>query len=49
MTRGLISQSYLLSSLDLFYFSGWLCVLLIPLCFLVRRPAVHGEAVAAAD
>ena len=49
MTRGLISQSYLLSSLDLFYLSGWLCVLLIPLCFLVRRPAVHGEVVAAAD
>jgi MFS transporter, DHA2 family, multidrug resistance protein len=49
MTRGLISQSYLLSSLDLFYLSGWLCVLLIPLCFLVRRPAVHGAVVAAAD
>jgi MFS transporter, DHA2 family, multidrug resistance protein len=49
MTRGLISQSYLLSSLDLFYLSGWLCVLLIPLCFLVRRPSVHGEVVAAAD
>jgi MFS transporter, DHA2 family, multidrug resistance protein len=49
MTRGLVSQSYLLSSLDLFYLSGWLCVLLIPLCFLVRRPSVHGEVVAAAD
>jgi DHA2 family multidrug resistance protein len=49
MTRGLISQSYLLSSLDLFYLSGWLCVLLIPLCFLVRRPSVSGEVAAAAD
>jgi MFS transporter, DHA2 family, multidrug resistance protein len=49
MTRGLVSQSYLLSSLDLFYLSGWLCVLLIPLCFLVRRPSVHGAVVAAAD
>jgi DHA2 family multidrug resistance protein len=49
MTRGLISQSYLLSSLDLFYLSGWLCVLLIPLCFMVRRPSVHGQVAAAAD
>lgn len=49
MTRGLVAQSYLLSSLDLFYLSGWLCVLLVPLCFLVRRPAVHGEVAAAAD
>jgi len=39
MTQGMIGQSYLLSSLDLFYFSAWLCVALIPLCFLVRRPA----------
>lgn len=49
LTRGLVAQSYLMSSVDLFYLSGWLCVLLIPLCFLVRRPTVHGEVVAAAD
>jgi DHA2 family multidrug resistance protein len=49
MTQALIGQSYLLSSLDLFYLSGWLSVALIPLCFLVRRPAVHGAVVAAAD
>jgi DHA2 family multidrug resistance protein len=49
MTQGLIGQSYLLSSLDLFYLSGWLCVALIPLCFMVRRPAVHGAVAAAAD
>ncbi|MGD0503591.1 MAG: DHA2 family efflux MFS transporter permease subunit [Steroidobacteraceae bacterium] len=49
MTQGLIAQSYLLSSLDLFYLSGWLCVALIPLCFLVRRPSVQGAVVAAAD
>jgi DHA2 family multidrug resistance protein len=49
MTQGLIGQSYLLSSIDLFYLSGWLSVALIPLCFLVRRPAVHGAVVAAAD
>jgi DHA2 family multidrug resistance protein len=50
MTRGLIGQSYLMSSLDLFYLSGWLCLAVIPLCFLVRRPAAGGGApVAAAD
>jgi DHA2 family multidrug resistance protein len=49
MTRTLVGQSYLLSSLDLFYLSGWLCVALIPLCFLVRRPAGGGPAPVAAD
>jgi len=49
MTQGLVAQSYLLSSLDLFYISGWMCVALVPVCFLVRRPAVHGEIAAAAD
>jgi hypothetical protein len=33
-----IGQGYLLSSLDFFYFSAWLVMLLIPLCWLVRRP-----------
>ncbi|MGB6354375.1 MAG: DHA2 family efflux MFS transporter permease subunit, partial [Steroidobacteraceae bacterium] len=37
MTQGLVGQSYLLSSLDIFYMSAWLSVALIPLCFLVRR------------
>jgi hypothetical protein len=49
MTQALIGQGYLLSSLDLFYFSAWLCVALIPLCFLVRRPAPTGAVAAAAD
>jgi DHA2 family multidrug resistance protein len=49
MTQGLISQSYLLSSLDLFYLSAWLCLALIPLCFLVRRPAPTGAAPVAAE
>jgi DHA2 family multidrug resistance protein len=49
MTQQLIGQSYLLSSLDLFYLSAWLSVALIPLCFIVRRPAVHGAVTAAAD
>ena len=49
MTQGLIGQSYLLSSLDLFHLSGWLCVALIPLCYLVPRPAASGAVAAAAD
>jgi MFS transporter, DHA2 family, multidrug resistance protein len=50
MTQAMVGQSYLLSSLDLFYISGWLSVALIPLCFIVRRPAqVGGPVVAAAD
>ena len=49
LTHALISQSYLLSSLDLFYISGWLSVAMIPLCFIVRRPAPTGAVVAAAD
>jgi DHA2 family multidrug resistance protein len=49
MTRAMVGQSYLLSSLDLFYLSGWLAAALIPLCWLVRRPAAGGAAPAAAD
>jgi DHA2 family multidrug resistance protein len=49
MTQALVGQSYLLSSLDLFYLSAWVCVALIPLCFLVRRPAGGGPTPVAAD
>jgi DHA2 family multidrug resistance protein len=49
MTQGLIGQSYLLSSLDLFDLSGWLCIALIPLCLMVRRPAPSGAIAVAAD
>jgi DHA2 family multidrug resistance protein len=49
MTRTLIGQSYLLSSLDLFFLSAWVCVALIPLCFLVRRPAGGAGVPAAAE
>jgi MFS transporter, DHA2 family, multidrug resistance protein len=49
MTQAMVGQSYLLSSLDLFYLSAWLCVALIPLCFLVRRPAAGGPTPVAAD
>jgi DHA2 family multidrug resistance protein len=49
MTQAMVGQSYLLSSLDLFYASAWLSVLLIPLCFLVRRPSAGGAAPVAAE
>jgi DHA2 family multidrug resistance protein len=49
MAQSLVGQSYLLSSLDLFYLSAWLCVALIPLCFLVRRPSVGAAMPVAAD
>jgi DHA2 family multidrug resistance protein len=49
LTQGLVSQSYLMSSLDIFYLSGWLCLALIPLCFLVPRPAGGGPPPVAAD
>jgi DHA2 family multidrug resistance protein len=48
LMRGVIGQGYLLSSLDIFYVSGWLALAVIPLCWLVRRPQAGG-AVAAAD
>jgi len=46
LTGGMVQQGYLLSSLDLFYLSGWLVLLLIPLCFLVRRPVTAAGLVA---
>jgi MFS transporter, DHA2 family, multidrug resistance protein len=49
LTRELIGQGYLLSSLDLFWVSGWLSLALIPLCWLVARPAGGGAGPAAAD
>jgi DHA2 family multidrug resistance protein len=45
--RGVIGQGYLLSSLDIFYFSGWLALALIPLCWIVRRPGGSVGPVAA--
>ena len=49
LTRGVVGQAYLLSSLDLFYVSGWLALALIPLCWIVARPAGGGGGPAAAD
>jgi DHA2 family multidrug resistance protein len=47
LTRTLVDQGYLLSSLDLFYLSAWLAVAIVPLCWLVRRPSGAPAAVAA--
>jgi MFS transporter, DHA2 family, multidrug resistance protein len=49
ITQTLIGQSYLLSSIDIFYASALVCLALIPLCFMVRRPASGGAAPVAAD
>lgn len=49
VTQGVIGQGYLLSALDLFYLSGWVALALIPLCWLVRRPAAGGGAAVAAE
>jgi MFS transporter, DHA2 family, multidrug resistance protein len=43
-----INQGYLLSSLDLFYFSGWTTLILIAACWLARRPAA-GAVVAGGE
>jgi DHA2 family multidrug resistance protein len=37
--KGVVSQAYLLSTLDLFYLFGWTVLLLIPICWIARRPA----------
>jgi len=43
-----INQAFLLSSLDLFYFSGWATLVLVGACWLVRRPAA-GAVVAGGE
>jgi DHA2 family multidrug resistance protein len=49
ITRGVVGQGYLLSSLDLFYISGWIALALISLCWFVVRPAGSGPAHVAAE
>jgi DHA2 family multidrug resistance protein len=47
LTQGLIHQSYLLSSLDFFWISGWLTLAPLVLVWLARRPrgaAAHAAA-----
>lgn len=44
-----VRQAYAMSSLDLFWISGWLMLLMIPLVWLTRRPGQVGGGHAAAD
>lgn len=46
--RQVIGQGYLLASLDIFWLSGWVALLLVPLCWMVRRPA-GGSVVAGGE
>lgn len=48
VTRQVVGQAYLLSTVDLFWISGFLVVLLVPMIWMARRPR-GGAAAAAAD
>jgi DHA2 family multidrug resistance protein len=48
LTHALVEQSYLLSSLDIFWVSAWASLALVPIVWLARRPRVaHGVTAAA--
>jgi DHA2 family multidrug resistance protein len=49
LTRGMVEQSYMLSSLDVFWVSTWLSLALVPLVWLTRRPRVASGIAAAAE
>lgn len=49
VTRGLVEQSYMLSSLDIFWVSTWVSLALVPLVWLTRRPSVASGIAAAAE
>ncbi|HLG85706.1 MAG TPA: DHA2 family efflux MFS transporter permease subunit [Alphaproteobacteria bacterium] len=49
LTRSLVNQAYVLSSLDFFWVSAWLSLALIPLVWLCKRAVSGGGAVAAGD
>ncbi len=46
--RNLVNQAYMLSSLDFFWISGWLCFAVLPLVWLTRK-SVGGGGHAASD
>jgi DHA2 family multidrug resistance protein len=45
----LVNQAYMLSSLDFFWISGWLCFAVLPLVWLTHRSVSGGGSHAAAD
>jgi DHA2 family multidrug resistance protein len=47
VTRQMIGQAYLLSSIELFWICGWLSLAMIGLVWLSRRPAAHDGPIAA--
>jgi DHA2 family multidrug resistance protein len=47
LTRGLVGQAYLLSTLDYFWISAWLCLLLIVPIWFAKRTLGSGPAAAA--
>jgi DHA2 family multidrug resistance protein len=47
--RNLVNQAYMLSSLDFFWISGWLCFAVLPLVWLTHRSVAGGGAHVAAD
>jgi DHA2 family multidrug resistance protein len=49
LTRGLVEQSYMLSSLDVFWASTWMALALVPLVWLTRRPHVASGIAAVAE
>ncbi|TXH03777.1 MAG: DHA2 family efflux MFS transporter permease subunit [Nevskiaceae bacterium] len=49
LTRGLVNQAYLMSSLDFFWISGWISFALIGVILLARPTHSHGPVTAAAD
>jgi MFS transporter, DHA2 family, multidrug resistance protein len=44
--RNLVNQAYMLSSLDFFWISGWLCFAVLPLVWLTHRSVGGGHAAA---
>jgi len=49
LTRGLIEQSFLLSSLDYFWISAWLSLTLIAFVWMTRRPRIASGMAAVGD
>jgi len=49
VTRTMTSQAYLLAANDIFWASGWICILLIGMVWLCKRAVSGGGAPVAAD
>jgi len=47
--RTVVGQAYLLAAEDIFWVSGWLCILMVGMVWLCRRPVGGGGAPVAAD